>query len=84
MEKLIGTITEMKRLPNSEDGNPTWSFRLRFDAGPDTRRVKTAKNSACGYVLSPNSEGSRAVVTMAGYRTVSEIDLLPPVGVLVD
>lgn len=76
MSQLIGTIKELRRLPNSPDGNPTWAFKLEFDEGPETRMMRTGRDSSCAYLLSMNDEGRKVKVFVDGIRTVREIEFV--------
>lgn len=75
-EQIVGTIVGLRRMPNSDDGNPAWAFRLSLDNGEATRLLFTRKNSSCAFLLSNNSEGSRIRATLSGFRSVSEVELL--------
>lgn len=72
----VGIIRELKRRPNSLEGNPTWAFKLDVEGEPAVLRLQTGVNIGGAYLLSNNSEGSRVKVTCSGKRTVQEIELL--------
>lgn len=77
MTTLVGTITELRRLPNSEKGNPAWAFKLVFDEGPPTRELRTRKDIDDAHLLSPIHEGRKVrVELLSGFRTVDRIELL--------
>lgn len=74
---IEGTVTDLRRLKNTDNGYPMWSFALTGIASyPWIHRVKTEPNSQCSYLISPNWEGQKVRVHMRSVTLFDDIELI--------
>lgn len=61
--QVTGKIRELRRLPNSAEGNPLWLISLMPDSGP-LLVYRTKHNISDAYILSSHHVGRTATLTI--------------------
>lgn len=71
--QVTGKIRDLKRLPNSTEGNPRWLISIMPDSGP-LMVYRTEHNISDAYILSGHHVGRTATLTIDNMQ-VTNIEL---------
>ena len=71
--QVTGKIRDLKRLPNSTEGNPRWGIAIMESSGP-LLIYRTKHNIQDAYILSGNHIGRTATLTIDNMQ-VTNIEL---------
>lgn len=69
------TITSVKKLDNSVNGNPTWGLTFQNEKFPSVY-ARTKTDAACGYVITHSLVGKKCKIRFDEKGNISNVFLL--------
>lgn len=77
------TITSVKKLDNSVNGNPTWGLTFQNEKFPSVY-ARTKTDAACGYVITHSLVGKKCKIRFDEKGNISNVFLLTRAEKLMD
>lgn len=77
------TITSVKKLDNSVNGNPTWGLTFQNEKFPSVY-ARTKTDAACGYVITHSLVGKKCKIRLDEKGNISNVFLLTRAEKLMD